>query len=117
MKFFTTEDFHRYWMGKVSTCSSEQAAEAANAKLEREGKVVEVQLGFVGQVYNSNLFSSETKVKALLINIEPLETCKHPKEKIGVRSLFKIGVADFKDGNYECECGAKVKPKEFEEIT
>lgn len=111
MKFFDADDFAA--LGNIA----QAVANSANAKLERDGKVVEVELGFVGQVYNSNLFRSETKAKALLINIEPIETCVHPKEKIKVISKARQDVDGARISTwYECECGIEVEPKEFEEI-
>ena len=45
--------------------------------------------------------------KAILVCIEPIEQCKHPKEKV-LHSISNIPLV------FQCECGAKVKPKEFE---
>ena len=47
--------------------------------------------------------------KAILVCIEPIEQCKHPKEKV-LHSISRVPLV------FECECGAKVAPKEFEEV-
>lgn len=67
MSFFKPEDF------PDTGAYSIEAANRANAKLEREGEVVEVKLGFVGQVYNCPAIESSSKARALLINVEPIE--------------------------------------------
>lgn len=100
----------------------------ANAKLEREGQVVylsgdQSEISRIKQdeknyqVISSNFKNS--KHKALLINIEPIEKCTHPKEKVKVAwdgDKNKQGcLPRFSEEFYKCECGAKVKPKEFEE--
>lgn len=52
--------------------------------------------------------------KALLINIEPIEKCNHPKEK--VRRFSGAHVEGENIGFFVCECGAKVHPCSYEEI-
>ena len=110
MKFFKPEDFQvalgEYGMGL-------QAANLANAKLEREGKVV---YQYNKGPWSQTSLESFTGIKeqdhrALLINIEPIEKCTHPKEK--VNEIYDGG---YPIGEFQCECGAKVKPKEFEEV-
>lgn len=48
--------------------------------------------------------------KAILINIEPLEKCTHPKEKI---ETYTVGTMGEPHVRYKCYCGASVTPKEF----
>lgn len=59
--------------------------------------------------------------QALLVCIEPIESCKHPKEKVSSKILIPDGWrGDFKDPMYStwfaCECGVIVQPKDFEEV-
>lgn len=74
---------------------------------------------------NATITDSTTKTE-IFISV-PKEKCDHPKEKIlgrigrkedhwttgGVTFLSK-GLVRF--NSYECECGAAIEPKEFEEI-
>ncbi len=108
LKFFKPEDFHYQYDHMLTP---ERASDRANAKLEAEGKVVyntyaDKQLETWQQLNNpEGLF----KIKALLINIEPVEECKHPEDKI---STYANGIAE-----YLCRlCGTRVKPTKFEEI-
>lgn len=48
----------------------------------------------------------ESDLKGLLINIEPIEKCEHPINKIYHDSME----------GWQCECGVKVKPVSFEEV-
>ncbi len=93
-----------------------------SAKLEREGKVVygsepedkETYSALYGE--GNNRYSTH---KALLINIEPIEVCTHPKEKVFKKKFLSIGPAS--EGKtpgeyYKCECGARVKPSVFEVV-
>jgi len=104
-KFFTPKDF------ELCKYSYEDICERANSKLEREGEVI-----FIEGNYGSKKRISASTHKALLINIELLEKCKHPKEKI-----LRIST-NYDDGlkathsTYECQCGVKVKPTAFEEV-
>lgn len=72
--------------------------------IKENGKVVYGYSGMVGGTDEVRL--QDHTHKALLINIEPIEKCKHPKEKV---KLWDCGI------NYECECGAQVEPAEFKE--
>lgn len=107
MNFFKPEDF-----GNIGICSSQIMSNMANEKLERECRVV---FGHIGS--GKELFFSSTKSesydthRALLICIAPLEKCSHPKESVTQWANFTS-----KNDYFQCECGAKVKPKEFEEI-
>jgi hypothetical protein len=85
IKFFKPEDFkcsyefrsgYPIQMNKFETIgglSAEQAAEQANAKLERESRIV---IGSPETNWDEAGNKIETH-KALLINIEPIEKCKH----------------------------------------
>lgn len=113
-KFFKPEDFHN--QPNFHTTSLELAgriATTANEKLEREGLRVNGILGKVwAQIHPSdgwkeiNFNQERSTHKALLINIEQIEECKHPNNKIELVNCRY----------YECECGVKVKPTSFEEI-
>ena len=113
----------------------------ANTKLIKEGKIV---YGFSPFPYkdhpSGNYFEPHTWTtfhqddktkyaapenhKALLINIEPIEKCTHPADKCSYKWGQGIKLEDvrfpgpqiYEPGHWICECGAKVKPKEFEEI-
>lgn len=80
-----------------------------SAKLEREGKVVysydPEDSSTSWYKYDSKPNEPRHQAKALLINIEPIEKCKHDKD------LKYIGGEEWK-----CKCGAKVKPSLFEAI-
>lgn len=123
MKFFKPEDFYK---DECIHCVEDgfRIAALANAQLEREGKVV------YGNELHWTLkqYSSDTR-KALLINIEPVEKCAHPESKISRASIDWESLRIIKDkeafvraiqyycmNDFRCECGARVKPKEFEEV-
>jgi hypothetical protein len=123
MKFFKPEDFL-----ENSHCEkcAKWAAEYANEKLKREGKVVyTMSEGDNNVLYVdkkrfdqcSEQAKGACKFKALLISIEPFEQCTHPKEKIkaSMLNIFRDD-PDLDKYCFRCECGAHVKPKEFEEI-
>jgi len=109
--FFKPEDFIRCYIG---TDEQRFAANAANEKLEREGRVVYSKLQFP---FNSPLFTdwgyatiNPTHI-ALLINIRPIEKCKHPKNKITILTEGET-IIRLDEKNYpyfECECGAKLE--------
>lgn len=114
MSFFKPEDFI---YGFLETERCHAIAEIANAKLEKEGTVVYTE-------YRNEVVLNETKAwvtykttggthKALLINIEPMSKCEHPKEKVKV---IKEGYVYADDTNFQCECGAVVRPSVFEEV-
>jgi hypothetical protein len=97
----------------------------ANEKLEREGKVV-----YTGSRDTTHLMcvwhdsKRETGAmnfnKALLICIEPIEECRHEKEKVMcvvVEGWDKSKSTSFCNiSAYQCECGTKVVPSEFKKI-
>lgn len=104
-RFFKPEEF--------ATCAdhpeiSEKNCDYANAKLEREGKIVFAPT--TGSAWLSHGQYNQVKYKALLINIEPIEKCKHSSDKI------RHSQKHLSTPVYTCECGAKVTPKEFEEV-
>lgn len=61
--------------------------------------------------------------KALLIKIEEIKKCEHPKEKVQVSVIefftkgptIKMNGTGFAN-NYFCQCGARVEPTEFKEV-
>lgn len=103
MKFFITEDFDLV-LSNRSLEVLDSVVKIANAKLERKGKIV--------YNYRNNLeygwfdTSTSSSHKALLINIETIEKCAHPPEKIQTVSIVE----------WQCECGKYVRPIGFEEI-
>jgi hypothetical protein len=113
--FFKPEDFdHPDFNGNSKP--PEYMAATANAKLKHEGKIMwhydnEDRWQFSGDDRHSTH-------RGLLINIEPIEKCTHPAEKV-TSQLMKTENKPW-GGRYgtifTCECGAKVQPKEFEEI-
>lgn len=115
MKFFKPEDFQLlegdYYAG-VSLSLAEQMAARANAKLECEGRVV-YSGGIAGEY--GPFENNSKKYKALIINIEPIEHCKHPLSKCSYVIREEIN-------NYEeslalrCLCGAILIPETYKEI-
>lgn len=113
MKFFKPEDFP--YDAHPDEKVDEWAAKHANAKLEREGKVV-----FGHNQNESGISHNWTRIKneghnltALLINIEPIEKCKHPKEKVTYTPYSHQNTLDPNDWAYVCKCGARVTPSSF----
>jgi hypothetical protein len=108
MKFFKLEDFD---LDEIA--NSQDIIDIVNAKLEREGKVV---YSNNAHGWNENGPCISLK-KALLINIEPIEKCTHPVEKVGL-----VSSSDTVNGNparideFFCGCGVKVKPKSYEVV-
>lgn len=122
-KFFNFTDF-------IEQCNSadqaDHIANAANAKLERESKVVYSYRPDLTWFTNQTSGSKECTYcggdeieccrfykidpvdthKALLINIETIEKCTHPEEKIR-KQEWPYGL---------CECGIRVKPAKFEPV-
>lgn len=123
MKFFKPEDFN--YDNPIGIYSYEKMAELANAKLEREGKVMR-NTSINGDVFNQGWSTARTygdTHQALLINIEPIEKCTHPKEKVSAiltkeafSKEFGVLLPVYKSEHYKCECGAVVEPKGFEEV-
>lgn len=120
MKFFKAEDFYEvsgFW-------SREDLAKICNYKIEREAKRVYLNpknsLNGQGDIELTNSGQSH---QALLINIEPLEKCQHPKEKVNlVKQYLTRGLVlgekttECIGSGYLCECGYRVEPNSFVEI-
>lgn len=117
MKFFKPEDF----ADLSTTAAEEDACEIANAKLESDGKIVYSTAS--NPLMNSWFSAAGTPqggtYKALLINIESIQKCEHPKEKVKVikKETYPISSHEL-DGTfskyiYQCECGARVEPLIF----
>jgi hypothetical protein len=118
--FFTPEFFKQIsldfdnsnWSGSVY----DLYALCADKKLEREGKIVyfDSQHNWV-EGYPVNMLGENPDVtkKALLICIEPIEQCKHPKDRVR-RKPYEPGYLGLYD--YQCQCGAVVEPEGFKEV-
>ncbi len=126
MKFFKPEDFKDSASALYpdDKCA-EYIADAANAKLKREGKVVySIGVESIDWWADKNPKHGRHVCKALLINIEAIEKCKHPVEKIrqlnwsapDEKEAFTRGIRTIDEALFKCGCGAEVKPKQFEEI-
>jgi hypothetical protein len=108
VKFFVPEDFKGDLTATEKT-SLDNICRSANAKLEREGKVV-----YGHSPLDSTFTVDQTNYdsyKALLIGIEEIKRCEHPSEKV---KLFSDSDDIF--AAFHCECGARVQPKEFEVV-
>lgn len=135
MKFFKPEDFegrHHVDAGVsgyvIGDGTAKVCADLANAKLEREGKVVTSQQNRSGDWTSWKTWPNENAThethKALLIAIEPFELCTHPAEKVkcigGINSTLPWDKPhQFVNAYYQCECGARVKIPDninFEEV-
>lgn len=116
MKFFEPEDF--YTKGEDDTRRTPlEACEIANAKLEQKGRIV---IGSPETNWDEGGNKIETH-KALLINIEPIEKCKHPRSKVWLTDevIRSDLYPNAKRTVWKCDCSAKVKVPdnmEFEEI-
>lgn len=117
MKFFKPEDFKydSFVFGETNYINIEYASNRANEKLEREARVV---YGVIESTFNYlvtkealGFGTSPLKLsthKALLINIEPIEDCKHPKEKVCIKRNLVSHTSW-----YECSCGVEVEPTTY----
>lgn len=118
MKFFKVKDIIRLYENMpddVIWC--EYLVDRLNTKLFNSGRVVYGQS--TDQRYWTDINDPSTQyvypesdIKALLINIEPIEQCKHPKEKVKYLEAESEKYVSF----WFCECGVKVQPKGFEEV-
>lgn len=119
MNFFKPEDFDfkKYFNWKYEDIEID-LAKACNQKLEREAIVVYGKHNSWGEYgFHTNkdlkfLDGSLSDKKALLINIEPIEKCKHESTIMEYAVSGKLPPPFFKCIN----CGAKVKPTAFESI-
>lgn len=104
---------------------NEFASELANAKLQewiKDAKVVYRQPGFGGHSWQENLHDASNRThKALLINIEPIEKCKHEASNIvafdhyAINGTYRGPMRDKSGITYKCcSCGARVTPSGFE---
>lgn len=116
MKFFKPEDFGVLYLDGIQRSA---CAAYANAMLEKEGKVVYCLPGILGSP--QYLWDTEMKQQpktyshiALLINIEPIEPCKHPSEKV---ESYYAEACRLETKYFKCECGLKVKAIGFEDET
>lgn len=133
VKFFKPEDFDGI---NFDNKFNHRFADAANAKIESDG----------GMVYSSPGTSSWTHVptmsdthKAYVVNVRPIENCKHPKEQIMMHNQHTTGQMMFSGyvpGSveagvpieklpkpdyfccmyYQCSCGVRVEPDSFKEV-
>jgi len=110
MKFFKSEDFlHAAHLPFTSS----DAADLANAKLEREGRIVYGRDSYCAWGETESQFETaignqdKCNQKAFLINIEHIEECEHATYRVGPTST---------QGIFICNCGAKVRPKNFETV-
>lgn len=105
MSFFKKEDFKGTYNNYQNEWL-EKMAELANAKLEREGKVVYTHSTFEKPGYWGPIEqgSFDDTHKALLINIEPIEKCKH------INISPRVIIDDFKNffNKYKDEPGYKM---------
>lgn len=111
MNFFKPEDFDDIPINE--TWDTSIVANRANAKLEREGTIVYGILSHTIDASNTKWDTNKIEVdthKALLLNVEPIEKCKHDKNKLAFGGVHN---AEF---TFRCDCGAKVKPTAFEEV-
>lgn len=87
--------------------------------IKEHGKVVysiidhHYDSGYRSWVDNDMLGDNHTH-QAILINIEEIKKCEHPKEKVS----YQLDIRDnkFMMPYHVCECGAKVYPIKFEVI-
>jgi hypothetical protein len=108
--FFDTEDFVIAGSAYHNMIPTLAATTLANAKLEREGKVV-YRPEDATEVWIDNEKDSPTH-KALLINIQEIKPCDH-------KNTTKTEVPHGYDSVYRCSCGARLKEKTittYEEI-
>lgn len=120
MSIFKPEDFYTTY-AETPLTREEQCfvANLANAKLEREGKVVygKYKNDSHWEIIFSDCVATSDTHKALIINIEKIEKCKHPAEYLFLEAFVVDGIRVPRLGVYTCEkCGAKVKPTVFEEV-
>lgn len=130
MNFFKRDDFLLMCKEEAGTYPVYTATDAviggmalkiakyANDKLERESEIAYGRMEFKTFAIAEKPGPQSTH-KALLINIEPIEKCKHGNLVDAETSYWDKGeektLASF-HWIFTCECGAKVKPTVFEEI-
>lgn len=106
MKFFEPKDFENtdYPNVTIGMWESKLAANLANEKLNRLGKVVYSNKAAL----TWRLSNESDDYKAILINFEPIEKCTHPAEKVSLEGTPPIA--------FYCECGVKVRPTTYEVV-
>lgn len=110
MKFFKKEDFSYEGSWDVGV---DEAADIANAKLEREGRVVTGWKDEGKYCFHESRFEGDIRTHtAILINIKEINTCKHPNDKI--HETFASFIRPLR--HYVCECGSTVEPASFKPI-
>ena len=114
MNFFKPEMFHplsRLHGGPYQNMGEYEAiAHLANELLEREGKVVYGDNDTLWGDRKGRVPVPETH-KAILINIELIEKCSHPIEKV-----FMQFTNNNPPTHHKCNCGAIVIPSAYTEI-
>jgi hypothetical protein len=117
VKFFIPSDFEipgipPSWLGKSS---AEISSIIANAKLERDGMKITLEHGYTmgpkGGLQEPIILGKHV---AHIVYMEPIEKCSHPPEKVMWK--WQTPSKGPSDVVHYCECGAKVKVKEYEEI-
>lgn len=116
MDFFKPQDFFTNEL--LSPDDTVIAADIANKKLKRNGRVVYacVPPGERELFWNSQQISKDTH-SALLINIEeiPKLPCAHPAKL--VRPIYIKEFGKCKEfSHYECSCGVVVEPISFKAV-
>jgi len=118
---FKPEDFlraGRFEVGHWTPQSTSEMANTAQAKfdqwLKENGRVIYRDSEPDHFWFEDKEALGRPTYKAILINIEPIEKCTHPTGKVSGHYLSD-GIYDKWIG-YRCECGVKVKPKEFEVV-
>ncbi len=115
-KFFTPEDFDWYIKQDSSLKGfNKELSDFVNAKLERESRTVYCEFPKDSESTLDLIKFSGATHRARLINIEDIERCTHPKEKVELEN-GNISWSSDRGIHWKCECGANVQPKEFEEI-
>lgn len=114
INFFKPDDFNSF----ISAYERELAAHSANAKLEKESKTIYSTDGYYSdsEKFRNGWQDVEpdgsmplAQYRAIRICTEKIIPCNHPLEKIRANDPNPIH-------GFICLCGAKVKPKEFEEV-
>lgn len=108
MNFFTPKDFHEI----ASAHDGRLISDIANVKLAKHGVLV-FGSNAVGWTISRNTYDRQ---KAILINIEPIQKCEHPKDEVTRLDFYDHGPSkDIYQTSYKCQCGATVYPNSFSE--
>lgn len=84
-------------------------------------RLIPFKVSILAELFNPVECEGAVSEAAIKEALEPIEVCKHPEEKIRWKKDDKaiIGMTGPVAANYfdwQCECGAKVKPASFEVI-